>query len=100
MENINIALPQIALPQQNIVALYEHDLKTLQNENKELKNRIIELKKDVTFLRTLLFKQMKTEEYLRSRNNDINTIFQKKTIIFDNDEIETITVKRIGKDED
>jgi hypothetical protein len=45
MENQNIAIPQIAsslniaLPQQNIVALY----------NNELKNRIIELKKDKRF---------------------------------------------------
>jgi len=35
------------------------DFNNLQNENKELKNRIIELQKDITFLRTLIFKQNK-----------------------------------------
>jgi len=43
----------------NMVTVYEKDLNNLENENKELKNRIIELKKVITFLRTLIFKQIK-----------------------------------------
>jgi hypothetical protein len=46
----------------------------------------------------LIFKQIKTEEYFRNRNNDRVNVFKNKTIVFDNDEIETITVKRINKD--
>jgi len=53
----------------NMVTVYEKDLNNLENENKELKNRIIELKKDITFLRTLIFKQIKTEENLRNKKN-------------------------------
>jgi len=43
----------------NTLFVHHNDFNNLQNENKELKNRIIELQKDITFLRTLIFKQNK-----------------------------------------
>jgi hypothetical protein len=49
----------ILIPEQNMLFVHYNDFNNLQNENKELKNKIIELQKDKNFLRTLIFKKNK-----------------------------------------